>query len=31
MLIKDRSMEKHGLVTEEEFRAMAGRFLAVTA
>ena len=27
MLVKERAMEKHALVTEEEFREMAGRFL----
>jgi isopropylmalate/homocitrate/citramalate synthase len=29
MMIKERSMEKHGLVTEDEFRDMASRFLGV--
>jgi isopropylmalate/homocitrate/citramalate synthase len=28
MLVKERSMEKHGLVTEDEFRDIASRFLA---
>jgi isopropylmalate/homocitrate/citramalate synthase len=31
MLVKERSMEKHGLVTEDEFRSMAERFLAERA
>lgn len=28
MLVKELSMQKHGLVTEDEFRVMASRFLA---
>jgi hypothetical protein len=27
MLVKERAMEKHALVSEEEFREMAGQFL----
>jgi hypothetical protein len=27
MLVKERAMEKHALVTEEEFRKLAGQFL----
>jgi isopropylmalate/homocitrate/citramalate synthase len=31
MLVKERAMEKHGLLTEEEFAEMARRFLTVAA
>jgi isopropylmalate/homocitrate/citramalate synthase len=31
MLVKERAMAKHALVSEDEFREMAGRFLATAA
>jgi isopropylmalate/homocitrate/citramalate synthase len=31
MMVKERSMEKHGLLTEGEFRDLASRYLAATA